>query len=69
MDYPAKQMTVKFNSKVNLPCVDSNGNVTNKFSMFANWNPNSTMETVLIGLKKEMITNKSLKQPADGDMY
>jgi hypothetical protein len=27
------------------------------------------METCLIGLKNEMLANKKLPQPADGDMY
>ena len=27
------------------------------------------MEKLLIGLKNEMIANKKLPQPADGDMY
>ena len=27
------------------------------------------MEKILIGLKNEMIANKKLPQPADGDMY
>jgi len=37
--------------------------------MFVKWNPSYTMENVLVGLKKEMIENKSAKQPADGAMY
>lgn len=37
--------------------------------MFKNWNPAYTMEKVLIGLKNEMVANKKLQQPADGDMY
>lgn len=68
--YPAQAPVVKFNSKVNLPCVDSsNGKVKNSFKLFANWNPNTTMEQILIGLKQEMIANKGVKQPADGEMY
>jgi ubiquitin-protein ligase len=37
--------------------------------MFKNWSPTYTMEKVLIGIKNEMIQNKKLAQPADGDMY
>jgi hypothetical protein len=40
-----------------------------KFALFVKWNFNSTMETILIALYKEMIDNKSAKQPADGTMY
>jgi len=37
--YPAKQPVLKFNSKINIPCVNqSNGMVTNSFKMFSPWN-------------------------------
>ena len=69
-NYPAAPPVIKFNSKINLPCVDqSNGSVTNKFHMFASWNPANTLEKVLIGIKNEMINNKKAAQPADGDMF
>ena len=69
--YPEKPPVIKFNSKINLPCIDqSNGNViVSKFSLFANWSPSYTLEKVLIGLKNEMITHKKVAQPADGDMF
>ena len=68
--YPALAPTIRFNSKVNIPCVNqSNGNVEKTFHMFKNWNPEYTMEKILIGLKNEMINNKKLAQPADGDMF
>jgi len=64
-------MQVRFQSKANLPSVNqSNGVVEpSKFPLFKNWNPETTMEKMLIGLKNEMIQNKKLAQPADGDMY
>lgn len=70
-DYPAKAPIIKFNSKINIPCVNQgNGNVEpHKFHMFANWRPEYTMEKILIGIKNEMINNKKLAQPADGDMF
>ena len=54
-----------------MPCVNQNtGQVDpSKFHMFKNWNPEYTMEKVLIGLKNEMISNKKAAQPADGDMF
>lgn len=62
---------MKFNSKINIPSVNQNNGVVevNKFSLFKNWNRETTMEKALIGLKNEMIANKNLAQPADGDMY
>jgi hypothetical protein len=34
-----------------------------------NWNRETTIEKMLVGIKNEMIANKNLNQPADGDMY
>ena len=70
-NYPAQPPTLRFNSKINLPCVNqSNGVVEpSKFHLFANWNPATTLEKVLIGIKNEMVSNKKLPQPADGDMF
>ena len=70
-NYPNQPPEIKFNSKINLPCVNqANGVVEpSKFHMFKNWNPDYTMEKILIGLKNEMISNKKAPQPADGDMF
>lgn len=69
-DYPARPPTIKFNSKINIPSVNQhNGNVEPKFKIFQEWNADKGMEQCLIGLKNEMIANKRLGQPADGDMY
>lgn len=64
-------MTAKFSSKINIPSVNqANGVVEpSKFALFRSWNPETTMEKMLIGLKTEMVANKKLPQPADGDMY
>lgn len=69
-NYPATPPQLRFNSKINIPCVNqSNGAVTTHFKMFNPWSSTYTLETVLIGLKNEMISNKKLAQPADGEMY
>ena len=70
-DYPQGPPAVSFQSKVNLPCVNSqNGRVEpTKFSLFQNWSNSYTMEKILIALKNEMIAGKKLAQPADGEMY
>jgi ubiquitin-conjugating enzyme E2 variant len=64
-------MTIKFTSKCNLPSVNqSNGTLeTSKFPLLKNWNRETTIEKMLVGIKNEMIANKNLNQPADGDMY
>eukprot|EP00356_Strombidium_inclinatum_P011481 CAMPEP_0170480338 /NCGR_PEP_ID=MMETSP0208-20121228/1219_1 /TAXON_ID=197538 /ORGANISM="Strombidium inclinatum, Strain S3" /LENGTH=133 /DNA_ID=CAMNT_0010752869 /DNA_START=29 /DNA_END=430 /DNA_ORIENTATION=- len=69
-NYPASPPEVKFNSKINLPSVNQgNGKVENKFPLFRNWDPATTMEKILIGIKDEMKANKKMAQPADGDMF
>ena len=70
-DYPSNPPVLKFQSKINLPFVNQNNGAVDpsKFSMFKNWNKSYTLEKVLIGIKNEMINNKKLPQPADGDMY
>ena len=70
-NYPSVHPDVHFTSKVNLPCVNqANGKVEpSKFHLFANWKGDYDMEKTLIALKQEMINNKKLPQPADGDMY
>ena len=70
-NYPMQPPEVSFQSKVNLPCVNpNNGRVEpTKFHIFQQWRPEYDMEKTLIGLKNEMIANKNLNQPADGDMY
>jgi len=48
----------------------ANGTIEpSKFPLFKSWDPNTTMEKMLIGLKNEMIANKKSPQPPDGEMY
>ena len=70
-NYPNQPPEVHFLSKVNLPCVNSStGKVEpNKFGVFSQWKSDYSMEKTLIGLKNEMIANKKLPQPADGETY
>jgi len=69
-DYPKVAPEIRFINKVNLPCVASNGKVEPaKCSALKNWNKNSTLENVLVGLKNEMISNKKLSQPGENERY
>ena len=69
-NYPSTPPVIKFNSKINIPSVNqTNGNVEPRFPVFQQWRHDKGMEECLIGLKNEMLANKKLPQPADGDMY
>lgn len=71
-DYPNKPPEVKFLTKVNVPCVDSSGNVIPKMvPCLANWKYNYTMEKLLLELRKEMSlpANRKLPQPPEGSTY
>lgn len=70
--YPDKPPTVQFVSRINLPCVDGEGNVVvSSFDTLKNWKRLYTMETVLLELRKSMASpgNKKLPQPAEGTTY
>ncbi len=68
-DYPNKAPDFKFNTKVNLPFVNqANGKIEN-FSFLKNWKSEYTIDRILLELKKEMVNNKKLAQPAEGLEY
>ncbi|CCE73275.1 Piso0_000306 [Millerozyma farinosa CBS 7064] len=71
-EYPTKPPEVKFISKINLPCVDEQGNVVpSAFDTLKNWKRTYTMETILLELRKSMASsaNKKLVQPPEGRTY
>ncbi|CAK62893.1 unnamed protein product (macronuclear) [Paramecium tetraurelia] len=70
--YPKVAPQVKFVTKINLPCVQANGQIDlNKFAILKNWVSKNTLESILTGLKNEMSSaaNKKLQQPPDGQTY
>jgi ubiquitin-conjugating enzyme E2 variant len=72
-DYPDVPPTIRFQSKVNLPCVNpQNGSIdASKFSMYRAWKPKFTMENVLQELRNEMgnPANRKLPQPPEGSTF
>lgn len=70
--YPQEPPIIKFLTRVNVPCVDQEGNViSSKVPCIANWNPAYTMEKVLLDIRKEMASpaNAKLNQPPEGSTY
>ncbi|GAA0174331.1 ubiquitin-protein ligase [Lithospermum erythrorhizon] len=70
-DYPDKPPSVRFESRINMSCVNQDSGVVEPslFSMLASWKREYTMEDILMQLKKEMILpqNRKLAQPQDGN--
>jgi len=71
--YPDKPPSVQFLSRVNLPFVSQlNGKVDpSKLPVLTNWNRNSSLETVLVEIRREMASfnNRKLPQPPEGSMF
>ncbi|EAU90018.2 ubiquitin-conjugating enzyme [Coprinopsis cinerea okayama7 len=72
-NYPDSPPDVQFLSKINLPFVNpNNGKVdASKVNVLANWTRNSSIETVLVEIRKEMASfnNRKLPQPPEGSMF
>ena len=70
--YPEQPPTVTFRSRVNMSCVSSTGVVEGrKFGVLGGWTSSSSLETVLVGLRREMgsSANRKSAQPAEGSTY
>ncbi|XP_020103843.1 ubiquitin-conjugating enzyme E2 variant 1D-like isoform X2 [Ananas comosus] len=67
MDYPEKPPTVRFQTRINMTCVNQETGLVEPglFPMLANWQREYTMEDILTSLKKEMASpqNRKLYQP------
>ncbi|KAK7415245.1 E2 ubiquitin-conjugating protein mms2 [Neonectria punicea] len=71
-DYPDKPPTVKFNTKIILPCIDDKGHVlASVLPCLHEWKRQNTIETILIELRRYMAApqHKKIPQPAEGEEY
>ncbi|CAE6516248.1 unnamed protein product [Rhizoctonia solani] len=71
-NYPDVPPVISFVSKVNLSFVGPNGKVDPmKLPVLANWIPASTLETILVHMRREMAGahNRKLPQPPEGSVY
>ncbi|KAI0698332.1 UBC-like protein [Cytidiella melzeri] len=71
--YPEQPPTVQFVSRVNLPFVSQvDGKVENtKLPCLAHWTRSSSIETVLVDIRREMASfnNRKLPQPPEGSVF
>ncbi|KAF8323499.1 UBC-like protein [Cantharellus anzutake] len=71
--YPDRPPDVSFYSRVNLPFVNQqNGKVDpSKLGALSNWTRNSTMESLLIDVRREMASpaNRKAPQPPEGSTF
>jgi ubiquitin-conjugating enzyme E2 variant len=71
--YPDVPPEIQFLSRVNLPFVNAtNGKVDPaKLPILAHWRRESTLETILVEIRREMAApaNKKLPQPPEGSTY
>jgi len=72
MKYPDEPPKISFTTRINMICIDSNGNVDKKaVPVLKNWQRSFTIKTVLAELRKMMTAKENLKlqQPAEGSSY
>ena len=71
-NYPNEPPSVRFVSRVNLPCVNqSNGYVDSGLSVFRRWNRHGSIEQVLLAIRSELTKpeNRGLSQPHEGATF
>lgn len=52
-NYPDRPPEVRFLTKINLPCVKADGHIDyNALPIFSNWSRDSTIETILLSLRR-----------------
>ncbi|MCI22615.1 ubiquitin-conjugating enzyme E2 variant 1B-like, partial [Trifolium medium] len=68
-DYPDNPPSVRFQTRINMTCINQESGVVEPhlFPMLANWKRETTMEDILLQLKKEMTSpqNRKLAQPPE----
>ncbi|KAN0137032.1 ubiquitin-conjugating enzyme spm2 [Lactarius tabidus] len=71
--YPDRPPTIQFISRVNLPFVSqTDGKVDPaKLTVLGNWNRSSSIETVLVEIRRSMASfnNRKLPQPPEGSTF
>lgn len=70
--YPEEAPTVKFNTRINLNCVSSNGSVdARSLPLLARWQREYTIKSILHELRRQMLLKENIKlaQPPESSSY
>ena len=69
--YPEQPMTVRFNTRICMQCVDARGVVNDRWGPLGAWRRDFTIVNVLEALRREMTSaaNRKLSQPPEGATY
>ena len=70
--YPEEAPTVRFNTRINLNCVSSNGSVeARSLQLLARWQREYTIKSILHELRRQMLLKENIKlsQPPEGSSY
>mmetsp|Transcript_63372 Transcript_63372/g.147635 ORF Transcript_63372/g.147635 Transcript_63372/m.147635 type:complete len:138 (+) Transcript_63372:93-506(+) len=69
--YPDAEPEVRFNTQINMSCVDAHGYLKRSWGFISHWRREYTVENILEQLRREMAasTNRKLPQPPEGASY
>ena len=71
-NYPEEAPTVRFNTRINMNCVSSNGAVDGRsLPLLARWQREYTIKSLLQELRRQMLLKDNIKlsQPPEGSSY
>ena len=69
--YPDQPLNIKFQTKINMNCVDSRGGVLETWPYLAKWRRDYTIAFILEELRRELASagNRKVPQPVEGTTY
>lgn len=70
-NYPDEPPSVRFQTQARMNCVSETGEVTRKLRVISEWQRSYTMETILLEIRKAMMSNENrkVKQPPETSVF